>query len=543
MFKKCLFLFALASTVLSSCASNVNDDKNPNENNDDENSLTIKEDFSNITIKDDNYRNYYEIFVYSYADSNGDGIGDLKGISDKLDYIENLGYTGIWLTPIFKSPTYHKYNASDYFTIDPQFGTIGDLETLVNKAHARNIKVILDLAINHSSKSNELFSKACNAYGKYLRGESLTSEENKYKDFYSFKRSRDEISKGRYNQVSNGGSTFFYECNFDDDMPEFNCDSPYVLDYFKSIVEYYLDLGVDGFRLDAIKYYYLDDTNKNIEFLNKINSYVKNKNPKAYIVGECFDNAGIISRYAESDIDSLFYFPASQGNGFINTAFNLQGAMYTDYLSGVYELIEDSKDKIPAPFLDNHDVSRLNYSTDIVWNKFLYGLLSMLNGTTFTYYGDEIGMVGYVPPDQNVRIPMNRGEDSSYMCNVVSGATSSAYYYPDAYTQLDDPTSLINYYKKANNIRNKHLEIARGEVSTLVNDETNYFILLNKKYNGEDLGIAINFNQSSSYTLNFEEYGYSTCENYLTSNNEVISYLDKDKNSIEVPTLGIAILR
>ena len=142
MFKKCLFLFALASTVLSSCASNVNDDKNPNENNDDENSLTIKEDFSNITIKDDNYRNYYEIFVYSYADSNGDGIGDLKGISDQLDYIENLGYTGIWLTPIFKSPTYHKYNASDYFTIDPQFGTMGDLETLINKAHARNIKVI-----------------------------------------------------------------------------------------------------------------------------------------------------------------------------------------------------------------------------------------------------------------------------------------------------------------------------------------------------------------------------------------------------------------
>lgn len=527
MFKKCLFLLTLPSLVLSSCGNN----------------LEITNDVKDVVIKDDNYRNYYEIFVSSFADSNGDGIGDLKGITDKLDYIADLGYTGIWMTPIFSSPTYHKYNASNYFEIDEDFGTMDDLKALVKEAHNRNIKVILDLALNHSSKSNNLFSKACNAYGKYLRNESMTDEEKEYMTYYSFVENESDITSGRYKLTSNGGSNFYYECNFDDDMPEFNCDSPYVLEYFKSILEYYLDLGVDGYRLDAVKYYYLNNVSKNVEFLNKINSIVKAKKPDAYIVGECFDGRGIISQYAESEIDSLFYFPVSQANGFINTSFNLQGGLYDDYLDGVYELIADSKQEIPAPFLSNHDVSRINYSSDIVWNKFMYGLLSMLNGTTFTYYGDEIGMVGSIPPDQNVRIPMNRGKDSSYKCDMISGTTACEYPFPSVDEQLNDETSLLNYYKKANNIRNKHLEIARGEVTTLLDDNENYVILLNKKYNGSNLGIAINFNQKNSYELNIKDYNYNECVNYLTSNNETISYKDNSKSCIEIPSLGIAILK
>ena len=133
MFKKRLFLLTLPLLVLSSCGNN----------------LEIANDVKDVVIKDDNYRNYYEIFVSSFADSNGDGIGDLKGITDKLDYIADLGYTGIWMTPIFSSPTYHKYNASDYFQIDEDFGTMDDLKTLVEEAHKRDIKVILDLALNH----------------------------------------------------------------------------------------------------------------------------------------------------------------------------------------------------------------------------------------------------------------------------------------------------------------------------------------------------------------------------------------------------------
>ena len=113
---------------------------------------------------EDKYRNFYEIFVYSYCDSNGDGIGDLQGIISKLDYIQDLGYTGIWLTPIFTSSSTHKYNTTNYLEIDPSFGTMSDLESLISECHSRNIKLILDLAINHSSRSNAYFQKAVQAH-------------------------------------------------------------------------------------------------------------------------------------------------------------------------------------------------------------------------------------------------------------------------------------------------------------------------------------------------------------------------------------------
>ena len=124
--------------------------------------------FHEDNIPDDNYRNYYEIFVYSYCDSNGDKIGDLNGITSKLEYIRDLGYTGIWLTPIFTSSSLHKYNASSYYEIDASFGTLEDFDKLILKAHALGIKVILDLAINHSSKNASYFQKAVEAHKKKI---------------------------------------------------------------------------------------------------------------------------------------------------------------------------------------------------------------------------------------------------------------------------------------------------------------------------------------------------------------------------------------
>ena len=152
-------------------------------------------------------------------------------------------------------------------------------------------------------------------------------------------------------------------------------------------------------------------------------------------------------------------------------------------------------------------------------------------------------MVGNVPPDQNVRIPMNWGEDSSYTCDILSGTTATEYPFPSVEEQLDDETSLLNYYKKANNIRNKHLEIARGEVKTLLDDSENYVIVINKEYGDSNLGIAINFNQKNSYELNLNNYNYNECVNYLTSNNETLSYTNDSKNSISIPPYGIAILK
>ena len=149
-------------------------------------------DATELNIIDDNYRNWYEIFVYSYYDSNNDGIGDLNGVTAKLDYIKDLGFNGIWLMPIHPSPTYHKYDVKDYYAIDPVYGTVEDFDRLMTEAHARGIKVIVDLVLNHSSSDHPWFKAACD----HIRETGTVGGE--YGDYYNFSTE----SLGGYSNVS-----------------------------------------------------------------------------------------------------------------------------------------------------------------------------------------------------------------------------------------------------------------------------------------------------------------------------------------------------
>ncbi len=144
----------LAATMLASCAQT-----NTKSNSATESVAYAYQD--ELQLLDDNYRNYYEIFVYSFCDSDGDGIGDLNGVTQKLDYITDMGFTGIWLMPILKSTTYHKYDIVDYYEIDPDYGTMADFEALAAACKEKGVKLILDLAINHTSAQNEWFLSAC----------------------------------------------------------------------------------------------------------------------------------------------------------------------------------------------------------------------------------------------------------------------------------------------------------------------------------------------------------------------------------------------
>ncbi|MDY2727684.1 MAG: alpha-amylase family glycosyl hydrolase, partial [Candidatus Onthovivens sp.] len=139
----------LASISLSSCSK--------------KSAIIINDVDTTEAVLNDNYRNFYEIFVASYQDSDGDHVGDLNGVTSKLDYIKDLGYNGIWLMPINVSPTYHKYDVADYYTIDSSYGTLQDLENLITECHERDIKIIMDLVINHSSTNNNMFKYACSA--------------------------------------------------------------------------------------------------------------------------------------------------------------------------------------------------------------------------------------------------------------------------------------------------------------------------------------------------------------------------------------------
>ena len=213
----------------------------------------------------DNARVFYEIFVGAFSDSDGNGIGDLRGIINRMDYLNDgdpdsglsLGIEGIWLTPIFVSPSYHKYDVTDYYRIDAQFGSPEDLKELIRLCHERNVLLILDLPLNHTGRGNAWFEAFRQAHEK-------EDEADPYYDFYTYYREGEAAPEDR-RFAKLAGTDVLYECNFSEDMPELNFENPAVRQELLKIAKYYLSLGADGFRFDAAKYPYLGNNEKNVE--------------------------------------------------------------------------------------------------------------------------------------------------------------------------------------------------------------------------------------------------------------------------------------
>lgn len=469
----------------------------------------VEENVSKIQLGD-KYRSFYEIFPGSYYDSDGDGSGDLNGITSKLDYIEDLGYSGIWMTPIFAGGSYHKYDTIDYMNIDSQFGTMDDLKNLLSEAHKRDIAVILDLVVNHTSNKNNWFTKGIRAF---------KNGGGQYSDYYNFSLERTDFCNVRDNATG-----VYYEGKFSDTMPDLNLDSENVRNEIRNIMTYYLNLGVDGFRLDATTYYYTGDEDKNIEFLTWLNDTAKSVKEDCYFVGEAWTNSGVIGRYYTSGIDSFFaYDPEPLGKRFNTYMIRKDGDSYYEKMSG---LISNAGSGIPAPFITNHDNGRavnvLSAKGNVHNAKFGFGLMQMMTGTTFTYYGDEIGMTGVNPPDENVRTAMYWGDEEG-TCKNPSGTTIDEHIYDPVNLQLEDDNSILNYYKKANKIRNKYEAIRKGDVEQLYQEDKSLQIL-KKTYGDSSVYLLMNFNQElpgdtgereldiSSLNLGDYTYEYLTVE-------------------------------
>ncbi|MBQ6672174.1 MAG: hypothetical protein IJM73_03010, partial [Spirochaetales bacterium] len=336
---------------------------------------------------DDACRNYYEIYVGSFFDTDNDGIGDLNGVTAKLDYIKDMGFNGIWLMPVTKGTSYHKYDVEDYYDVDPQFGNLDDMKKLVSEAHARGIDIIIDLVVNHSSSSHPWFKAAC----EYLVSHGQPG--GPYGEYYNFS----QTQKQGYQRVP--GSAWYYECQFTGTMPDLNLDSPALRSEVESIMRFWLsDVDVDGFRLDAVTSFYTNSTQKSIEFLSFLNTTAKAIKSDCYIVGEAWlGNNTAVREYYASGIDSFFCFPLAMGTGRVadvlkdirSTPGKTLGELMTE-LDRVYDT------GILAPFLSNHDTARIasftgRSQTDKI--KMSQGILSLMSGSLFVYYGEEIGMI------------------------------------------------------------------------------------------------------------------------------------------------------
>ena len=442
-------------------------------------------------IVDDAYDNYYEIFVYSFNDSDGNGVGDLKGVTQKLDYVRDMGYTGIWLMPICPSPSYHKYDVKDYKAIDPAYGTMADFEELLSVAHSKGIKVITDLVVNHSSYDHPWFTEARKAF---RNGDT----ENEYYDYYNFSH---ESQSG----YSPAGGGVYYEARFTSDMPDLNLDSEGVRAEISSIIEFWMNKGVDGFRLDACTSYYTNNRAKSIEFAGWIKQEATKHNPKAYIVGEA-DWSASAGEFYNSGADSFFWFPAQGSGGYVGsaiaTAFNMGNAKsaVNSYYNSMNTVISSAKGYVPAPFLCNHDTGRtagfLVKNEDRI--KFAYGLLSLYSGNTFTYYGDEIGMTGSSnDPDKRVGMRWTATTAGIYPPGVTSRDDSTFYNFPSVEEQLKDKDSILNYYKLCNNARNAFPALMRGTAERL--EQSNEEVLVVKKtYGDQSVIVVVNFSKETN---------------------------------------------
>ncbi|MBQ7867063.1 MAG: hypothetical protein IJ354_02830 [Clostridia bacterium] len=445
----------------------------------------------------DPYQNWYEIFVYSYQDSNGDGIGDLNGVRSRLDYIEQMGYTGIWLMPIMPSPSYHKYDVTDYFGIDSRYGTMEDFRALVQDCHERGIRLIIDMPLNHSSKDHPWFVQACNALREGRTDDPMV-------DYYCFSQKAGQ----KYIPVS--GTDWYYEEQFSGGgMPDLNLDSAAVRAEIRRIFDFWLnDVGVDGFRLDAVTSYYAADTQRNVAFLSWLKQMTEELKPGSYLVGEAWTGLSTIAEYYQSGVDSFFLFPASQAEGGIAKVIRARSNPAGSYVSFMQQVYDALGDSVWAPFIGNHDTGRavgsLQARSSVQRAKFAEGIVNMMGGATFTYYGEEIGMVG-AGDDPNKRLAMYWNDHD--MTTQPPGVTKIEYAYPCVDDQLADEQSLLNYCRTLNHLKLEVPSIARGKNEFVYNDAN--VCVMKRTWNGEESWIVINFSAKQEQNYCLEESGLS----------------------------------
>ncbi|MDD6395861.1 MAG: alpha-amylase family glycosyl hydrolase [Firmicutes bacterium] len=477
-----------------------------------------------IVEYDDKYKNFYEIFVRSFSDSDGNRIGDLNGVISKLDYLKaalgaddskSLGINGIWLMPICPSPSYHKYDIKDYCAIDPSYGTMEDFENLIKACHDRNITVIIDMVFNHTSKEHEWFIKFCENLRAETDGKELPHDA-KYSEYYTVVTEDEKIDGVRYKPIT--CTDYFYECNFSDDMPELNYDSEYVWEEIFKICDFWIDKGVDGFRFDAVLYFYYLNTSENVKVLNRITEYCKSKNPNFYTVGEAWTSSLVISKYYQSGMDSFFNFPYANTGGYLPTAVkNLQGAELANRIqtwNNTLELVS-ATDAIDAPFISNHDMYRSSsYFQTLSQRKMAASLYQMMPGNTFIYYGEEIGLKGTSTDsskkDPTARMPMKWSESESGIRITYAPGTDPNVNQDDvvpAFDQWDDENSLLNHYRMLLKLKNQNPQIARGVV-TACDFKDSAICAYTCVYDGVAVMVIHNLSLDEK-TFNLKDLGYS----------------------------------
>jgi glycosidase len=402
----------------------------------------------------------YEIFVQSFADSNGDGIGDFKGMTSKLDYLKDLGVEGVWLMPINPSTSYHKYNVDDYYDVHPDYGTLKDFKEFVDEAHKRGIHVVIDLVINHSGRENLWFKEA------------LKDEHIKYWDYYVWAHKDDPqvqpapgSRRSNWNAVK--GSDYMYFSHFGASMPDLNYDNPKLRQEIFNIGRFWLsEMNVDGFRLDAARHIFSDVRKDDMyKWWEYFLQEMKKVREDVYIVGEVWSTVEEVAPYLKG-IPALFNFDI--GSAIITAVNEEKGGGLAERHKGIMDVYRSvNPDYIDNTFLTNHDQNRILSSLggNISKAKLAASILLTLPGSPYLYYGEEIGMLGE-KPDPFIREPFIwdvKSKDVSRTTWEVPRHSTEPAVTPLS-LQISDVSSIFNHYRRLIELRNGSFALTYGEL-------------------------------------------------------------------------------
>lgn len=519
-------------------------------------------DFLNLIV--------YQVYPRSFKDTNSDGIGDLCGIIEKLDYIKELGANAIWICPCYKSPQVDNgYDISDYMDIEPELGTMDDIKYLINEAHKRDIKIIMDLVANHSSAEHKWFK------------ESKKSKDNPYSDYYYW---YDE-PQATYSSIWGGSAWEFseerqqyYLHRYHTSMPDLNWTNPKVRQEINDIVDFWSGLGVDGFRCDVITEISKDFSKNQMAMGPHIHEYINGLfgRPEAehlFTVGECWvwseDEFCKLTKEDRKELSTMFQFQhISFGRNERHTPKPQSLTELRDILVH-WQNVSYKNDLLYTLFTDNHDQPYFISRAGDVENK-RYELATCvatmfytLRGIPFIYQGQEFGSlsshfdsiddfrdveainyykynVGELGENKvleelnfgsrdNARHPV-AWDDSEF-----GGFSEKTPWIPlnTHYREINlkndrvSNKSIFEFYKALLKLRKEHNEIIYGDLSVLSNDADKYFVF-EREYEGEKLIICCNFEDENKIEL-----PYSNVE-LLLSNSAVRTDCSVDYKPYEI---------
>lgn len=463
----------------------------------------------------------------SFADSTTgplacDGEGDLQGLIEKLDYLNDgnpnthtdLGITGIWLMPIMQSPSYHGYDVIDYYTVEQDYGTNEDFKRLIEEAHKRGIKVIIDLVLNHTSNQHPWFRES-------------TKPNSEYRNWYIWSEGRNPGYAGPLGVAWHPFLDDYYYGVFWSGMPDLNYTNPAVTAEMQNVIRFWLEeMGADGYRLDAIKYLVeegekQESTESTHAWFKDFYKFYKSVKPEAFTVGEVWSASVAVVKYIGDEVDTAFHFDLA--NSTLDAA-NLGKRIMVDS-----QMTQTARMFAPhsyATFLTNHDQARVMSVLGTEGEARTAAMMLLTHpGIPFIYYGEEIGMTG-TGPDENKRTPMQwSAEDYAGFSECFPWQPANKDYETvNVAAQDADPSSLLNLYRALIALRNEHPALMVGDYLKVETDVQPIYTFI-RQVPGETILVVINLSREA-----VRDYSISLESSSLTGEVQAIDLL----NGIEI---------